>query len=282
MILEHHNKRLGGLFTLTLNEPRFNWQQADRNKLIHILWNHSDKEVMLELDGYPLRLPPESLITTTFYHQVSIEKNARSLVTFSFNREFYCVRDHDAEVSCNGIIFFGAQQQFVTPLNKEYQKKLVLLLEVLKDEFAHKDNIQGEMLVILLKRLIIICTRLAKNQKGLDQNPNEEVDIIRKFNFLVDLHYKEVKTVKEYADLLHKSPKTLSNIFSKTGEKTPLQIIHERTILEARRLLTYTDKNINEIAYELGFDEPATFFKLFKKHLNESPQNFRNKFKASA
>jgi AraC-like DNA-binding protein len=52
--------------------------------------------------------------------------------------------------------------------------------------------------------------------------------------------------------MLNKSPKTLSNLFKKYNEKSPLQIIQDRTILEARRLLRYSDKSIKEIAYEIG------------------------------
>ena len=276
MILKHANSNLDGQFILTINEPEFNWKESNRYNLIHILWNHSNQYVILELDGYPVTLPPEGVLTSTFYHRVSINKNAELLIIFSFNRQYYCIYDHDTEVSCNGIIFFGAQQQAISSLNKDYRRKMKLLLEVFVYEFRQKDNIQGEMLVVLLKRLIIICTRLAKNEIGLNKTHNDQVEIIRQFNFLVDMNFKKIKTVKQYADLLHKSPKTLSNVFSKIGDLTPLQIIHERIVLEARRLLTYTDKNINEIAYALGFEEPATFFKLFKKHLNESPLSFRN------
>jgi AraC-like DNA-binding protein len=52
--------------------------------------------------------------------------------------------------------------------------------------------------------------------------------------------------------MLNKSPKTLSNLFKKYNEK--LQIIQDRTILEARRLLRYSDKSIKEIAYEIGYE----------------------------
>ena len=276
MILNHINRNLDGQFKLTINEPKFNWKQSNQSNLIHILWNHSNQDVILELDGYPVTLPPESVLTSTFYHQVSIRKGAELLVIFSFNRQYYCIYDHDTEVSCNGIIFFGSQQQVIISLDNGYQMKMKLLLEMFVDEFRQKDNIQGEMLVVLLKRLIIICTRLAKIQIGLNKTHNDVVEIIRQFSFLVDMNFKKIKTVKEYSDLLHKSPKTISNVFSKIGDLTPLQIIHERIVLEARRLLTYTDKNINEITFDLGFEEPATFYKLFKKHLNESPQSFRN------
>lgn len=70
--------------------------------------------------------------------------------------------------------------------------------------------------------------------------------------------------MQEYADLLNKSPKTLSNLFSIYNQKSPLQIIHERISLESKRLLVYTDKSTKEIAFELGFEEVAHFSRFFK------------------
>jgi len=54
MILNHINRNLDGQFKLTINEPKFNWKQSNQSNLIHILWNHSNQDVILELDGYPV------------------------------------------------------------------------------------------------------------------------------------------------------------------------------------------------------------------------------------
>ena len=80
---------------------------------------------------------------------------------------------------------------------------------------------------------------------------------------------------KDYADLLFKSPKTLSNLFHKYGEKTPLQVIHNRVLLEAKRLLLYSDKTLEEITHNLGYTDSEHFSKFFKKHEGLSPRLFR-------
>jgi len=82
--------------------------------------------------------------------------------------------------------------------------------------------------------------------------------------------------VKDYATLLFKSPKTLSNIFSKHIGKSPLTVINERIILEAKRLLLYSQKSTDEIAQELGYKDTGHFSKFFKKHAGYSPSNFKN------
>lgn len=100
-------------------------------------------------------------------------------------------------------------------------------------------------------------------------------DIIRAFNFLVETHFREKHSVVDYADMLYKAPKTLSNLFKKLGNKTPLQFIHDRILLESHRLLMYSDKSISEIGYELGFNDVQTFSRFFKKKEGISPQDYR-------
>lgn len=77
---------------------------------------------------------------------------------------------------------------------------------------------------------------------------------------------------------MFKSPKTLSNNFAKF-EKSPLQIIHDRIILEAKRLLIYTEKTAKEIAYEIGFEDASHLSRMFKKHTSFSPSEFKKRLK---
>ena len=82
----------------------------------------------------------------------------------------------------------------------------------------------------------------------------------------------------EYADLLNKSPKTLSNLFKKITDKSPLKFIHDRKMLEARRLLAYTEMSVKEIAYELGFDDLQSFSRFFKKLASIAPSDFKSQW----
>jgi AraC-like DNA-binding protein len=202
--------------------------------------------------------------------------DAASIVAWQFNRAFYCIVDHDKEVSCVGFLFYGSQLMF-TALNKENTHKVDLLLQIFIEEFETVDNIQEDMLRMLLKRLIIIVTRLAKQQfLQVPDLPEQKLDIIRQFNLLVENHYKKEHSVKFYADQVNRSPKTLSNLFALYNEKSPLTVILDRIVLEAKRLLLYTDKSAKEIAFELGFEDAAYFSNFFKKNAEVSPSDFRN------
>jgi AraC-like DNA-binding protein len=275
MKFEFHDKKIGSLFAFT-NDIRKNEKQFSINSgNITVLWNRNKNAILLEVDEMTISLLPNQLLTTTYLQHISFEKTNFPLTAFLFNREFYCISDHDSEVSCNGILFFGTQDLPIITIPKDQERKFNTLYEVFEDEFKTPDKIQGDMLQMLLKRLIIICTRLAKEQLIVKKLDNEQIDVVRKFNVLVDTHYKSKRKVSDYADLLFKSPKTLSNLFALYNQKSPQQIILERLALEAKRLIRFSNKQNQEIAYELGFNDPAHFSRFFKKMTNYSPTQYR-------
>ncbi|MGC6432386.1 MAG: helix-turn-helix domain-containing protein [Jejuia sp.] len=233
------------------------------------------------VDSIPYTIAPNSILALTvvqYFHFIS----GKDLVVYQFNREFYCIKDHDQEVSCAGLLFFGNVHIPIIELDTKEQRKLDILHEVFLDELETKDTIQAEMLRMLMARFIIISTRLLKAKEGFTETTtNTKIDLLRDFNLLVETHFKTEHSVSFYADKLFKSPKTLSNNFAKLNT-SPLQIIHERIILEAKRLLIYTDKTAKEIAYDIGFDDASHLSRLFKKHTALSPSDFKKQLKKAS
>ncbi len=275
MLHQFSHAQIDSFFGLTddlAHDQKYFWKKENVNL---ILWNRTFENIDLQVDLLAVCLKPNELLTTTYLQKIFFQKNIPQITAFGFNREFYCLLDHDHEVSCNGILFFGTQDLPIIRLPKPEILKFNLLYEVFLEEFQNTDNIQEQMLQMLLKRLIIKCTRLAKEQCTLRNMNNQQVETIRKFNLLVDMHFRTHKQVQRYADMLHKSPKTLSNLFTLYSAKTPLQIIHERIVLEAKRLLQFTDKNIREIAEEMGYEEANALSKIFKKTTGNSMTEFK-------
>lgn len=248
-----------------------------RNKgLYKIIWS-KDHEVSFRIDGSLIELEKDQIVFCTPLNVLEIEKNTDGIISLVFNREFYCIRDHDQEVSCNGFLFFGSSVPQILTLNEKEKVSFSMMFDSFKEEFENKDQIQGEMLQTLLKRFLIKSRRLIKEDLPEPDLSNNQLDIIRKFNVLIEQHFREKHQVAEYAELLFKSPKTLSNLFHKYSDKSPLATINERIVLEAKRLLIYSDKTSEEIAYELGYKEAGHFSKFFKKHAGMNPTEFKSK-----
>lgn len=246
---------------------------------LKFFWNTGKSDLELKIDDRIMILEPQQVLCSTYLHKIQyIDKGpAPEITLLTFNRAFYCIHTNDAEVSCNGLLFFGSNYLPVITLDVEEAGRLGTLIAVLKDEFDTIDRNQEEMLRILLKRYIIRCTRLARKQLVKKDLPDVQLDIIRKFTVLVEEHFKTFRHVADYANMMHRSPKTITNIFSLQSDKSPLQIIHDRLILEAKRLLLYTEKSSKEIAVELGFEEPAQFSRFYKKQVGLTPQEFKEK-----
>lgn len=244
------------------------------NDFLSVYWN-SEKQTTLIIDNVTYTLKPNQIVFLTEMHKVDIS-NIENVNCIQFNRYFYCIDNHDSEIGCKGVLFFGASQVPIINLNEENRKKFELLWIVFQTELKNKDELQIEMLQMLLKRFLIIATRIFKDENKIVHVQETKMDVIRNFTFLVEVHYKTKHTVSEYADLMNKPAKSLTNLFANHIEKTPLQIIQDRIFLEAKRILLNSNKSIKETAYELGFEDIQSFSRFFKNKQGVSPKEFRD------
>lgn len=268
---EHNEEKFLALTDFSCADTNIAFNKTGKYRIIWL----KEGVIPLSIDGVEIMLKANQMLFLTPHHDLFVEKSSVDLVTFVFNREFYCIRDHDNEVSCHGFLFYGSSVLPIIDLNEAEQRSFQLLQDVFVEEFNNVDLIQGEMLEMLLKRLIIKATRLAKETLTKPNLPQGAYDLVRQFNVLVEQHFRKLHKVSEYADLLFKSPKTLSNVFSQYNDRTPLQTIQDRIMMEAKRLLLLSNKTNKEIAYQLGFDTPSHFSKSFKKSTGLSPLFFK-------
>lgn len=242
--------------------------------LYKFIWVRSGT-LTLSIDHVPTRLDAGEIVPLTPLHHVQVLEADGDHVALLFNSDFYCIYGHDSEVSCSGVLFHGSSEIVRLRLSSRQAAMLEDIVGKMAEEFSEHDTLQEEMLRILLKRFIITCTRMARERFTATTDTERAFDIVRQFYILVDNHFREKKQVQDYADLLHRSPKTLSNLFAAYGLPSPLRIVHERILSEARRLLLYTPKSAKEIAALLGFDELAAFSRFFRKMTGKSISEFR-------
>lgn len=276
--MEYHlSTKLNGDVAMTSRFHEDAALQRDKSLYKFIWVRRGTLEV--EVDHVVMHLEENEIISLTPLHHVRIMRVDGEYLTFLFNSNFYCIYGHDNEVSCNGFLFNGSSHIMRLKLSPAQSASLDGIVEIFKGECDIKDNLQEEMLRIILKRFIITCTRIARERFDVHPERENTFDVIRRFHVLVDNHFKEKKQVQDYADMLYRSPKTLSNIFSLYGLPSPLRVIHERVDAEARRLLLYTGKSAKEIGEILGFEDLAAFSRFFKKMNKESISEYRKREK---
>lgn len=270
--------KTGEYFSLdTVNANNCHLLKEQKNETLLLLW-FTEGENELIIDGKTYHFNANEIVCLTQFHQLNVHR-INEVKLMRFNRPFFCIIDHDSEVGCKGVLYYGAAQ---LPILFPDEMELEILETAWKMsalEFEMKDDLQLEMLQMMLKRTLILCTRIY-NKQGSNQdkthpiNPKQS-DLLREFNYLVEVHFRSKHTVADYAELLFKSPKTLSNTFKKLGLKSPIQLIQERLLLEARRLLSYTENDISLISDELGFNDIQSFSRFFKNQESCSPTEYR-------
>lgn len=152
------------------------------------------------------------------------------------------------------------------------------LISLMMGEFNHDvDSFQANILRNYLHNFMLLAERLRRKQNFIELPKSLELNYVLEFKQIVNKEFKHQKKVSFFAEKLNISEKRLNKALSKILNKTAKEIIDERIILEAKRLLTNTTLSTKEIAYELGYDEPTNFIKFFKKHEAITPSVFKEK-----
>ncbi|GAA4177934.1 MULTISPECIES: helix-turn-helix domain-containing protein [Sphingobacterium] len=277
MKLEYVNEKTNGTFVVGNDKSILTHAGILRDSTINSIVFNFQEDQLAFIDEVQYTFPKNTVLPLMANQNFRFE-HPEQLVAWQFNREFYCIVDHDAEVGCVGFLFYGISNPMFIGLSQQDIDDIQLTGQFCETDMQVRDRMQNEMLRTLLKRVIISVTRLARKQTaGNALLTDEKLDLIRKFNLLLECNFKTEHEVRFYAGELNKSPKTLANVFSLLKFPSPSSLIQKRIMLEAKRYLNYTDRSAKEIAYQLGFISPAHFSRFFKQHAGDTISAFRDK-----
>lgn len=276
LIFEDHYKRLGLEIFSEENLENFNGSRFSSD--IKVFFIPSGYELTVDFNHYKTKKP--SLFFLTNQH-LTLQKGKDESILLFYNRDFYCIQIHDKEVACDGLLFHNVFEIPFVELDDSETSLIKSLFQNIQDELEGKDSSAEEMIRTYVKQIIIRATRKWKKQ-NLDNDtlriPGSELDIFRDFSRHLEIHFREKHNVADYAELLHIAPKTLTHKFKNLKLESPNQFIINRILLEAKRLLFYTDKPVKEIAYDLGYEDPAYFNRLFTNKTGSTPANFKKNY----
>lgn len=111
--------------------------------------------------------------------------------------------------------------------------------------------------------------------------PAPGADLARRFAAAVEQHHRRTREVAAYAAVLRCTPRTLNRHARRWTGRTAKQVVDDRVVLEARRLLAAGTQAVAEVAAALGFAEPTQFGKFFRDRTGETPGAFRARFAAA-
>jgi AraC family transcriptional regulator, transcriptional activator of pobA len=173
----------------------------------------------------------------------------------------------------------GDAMQQVIQLPASAQPAFTELCERIISEQQSANPLKDDFIRTALLQLLIVTSRCCSTETT-KANPYNSV-LLSNFKRLIDLHYKDKKLTKQYAALLYVTPNHLNALTKDATGRSAGELIRNRIILEAKRLLVNANMTIGEIATELEFIDNSYFSKFFKKYEGITPEAFRKQFQSN-
>ena len=192
----------------------------------------------------------------------------------NFSRQFFHDFIADPEYLEQFSFFSGMAAQQVLNIPAEGRKPIEQLLQTIVEEANSVKPLKDDFTRAALIQLLIRVSRYAAPQADSQQG-NYNSLILKNFLRLINRHYKEKKLTKDYAAMLYVTPNHLNAVSKDLLGRPAGELIRDRVILEAKRLLINAKLGISEIARELDFADNSYFSKFFKKYTGVTPEAFR-------
>lgn len=152
---------------------------------------------------------------------------------------------------------------------------LFSLVQQLVAEYKNPQTGQACLLGAYLKILFVLLGRAAGHVQTPEQQFDAKITIYEQFLKLLEAHYTQHWSISRYAERLGMTESRLNRLCQRYTGQNALQIMHGRLVTEAKRKLMYANLSVNEVAYELGFKDPAYFSRFFNKSCGEPPSQFK-------
>ncbi|WP_339449282.1 helix-turn-helix domain-containing protein [Pseudomonas sp. EA_5y_Pfl2_R50] len=154
------------------------------------------------------------------------------------------------------------------------------LFTALQTEYNGHQPAREMLMHSLVSVIMVWVSRQAIVRHKASQRPQRQREYLNGFIQLVEETYRQHVKVEDLAHRLGISVSHLNGTCRELAGQPALQIMHERQLLEAKRLLTYTSMTIYEMSELLGFSDPTNFTRLFRRRVGISPKAFRDRLKA--
>lgn len=208
------------------------------------------------------------------YRVHQLNKAGKKGILLSFKRDF--LNEEDKEFYLDIFKIFNIQGEFsCLPLTGENIAELGKIYQLLEEEYREQHN-NFSILKALLKVFLLKLIRI-KEHVFTTQDVNQKR--VYEFMMLLEENYRQERTTDFYAGELHLSSKRLNQILKEKLDKTVMQLIHDRIILEAKRKIIHSENTLKEIAYDLHFTDRPYFSRFFKKQTGVSPEDFQKQAK---
>ncbi|MDD2541226.1 MAG: helix-turn-helix transcriptional regulator [Desulfuromonadaceae bacterium] len=253
----------------TVAQIRHNKKPPHRHFYQEIIWVRQGSAEHL-LDGDIIEFPAQTLLIIPKGRIHRFVPSVDCLgCAIRFKEEFLANPSH--------LLFSQFTGHTAMQLTQEQTAGIEAYFSLLRCEYKHADPYQLQALSHLLAAFIAKLEELRLlHSRMVPQDFTRTLCIWNRFNSLIEQKFKTEHAVSYYASELGLSSRKLGEVVKLYTGKYVSDVIDERQITEAKRLILFSTRTIKEIAFELGFEEHSYFSKVFKKLTGSSPSDFKN------
>lgn len=253
-------------------------EQAHRHNYYEVLFFVKGKgSHMIDFETHALHSTTLHFISPGQVHALNRKQGVEGYVV-NFTKEFFVVNGGNVSV----LNEFPAFNKIVFPILTTQAgdfDELLCLVQQMSAEILKNSPLKETVLVAYLNLLLTKCKALLIETTDYKKNNEPTQLLVQRFNTLLEENFIELRKINDYAERLSLSPNHLSTAIKKITGKTAGDLIHQRLVLEAKRLLLHSDNTAKEIAYLLNFNDPPYFTRFFKSNTGFSPENFRKEIR---
>ncbi|WP_375446979.1 helix-turn-helix domain-containing protein [uncultured Fibrella sp.] len=238
---------------------------------LFVLVRRGDSRHWVDMTQYTLK-------ENTFYffgpNQLIVKEEPKPMwgTAFAFTKEFLALQEN-ASLSALPLVQ-NPQNGHELILSEADVAVVEDMLAKIYAEHSRPGEWQQRMLTAYLTVLLTYLSRLYTEQ--FESNPFlTDKLLLKRYQARIDEHFRDLHQVSEYASLLNVSAGYLSEVVKAQSGKPAITHIHERLMLEARRLLFHTQQSLKEIAFDLGFSDASYFNRFFKREAGVTPADYR-------
>jgi AraC family transcriptional regulator, transcriptional activator of pobA len=262
----------------------FDDEEIEHNQMPHlhdfysIFWIESGEAThATEFVEYSLKADTILFVPPGLKHRMYIDPSVEGTYIL-FNEEFirYNQKNH---VSLKEYRLFN-NPDFKSLINvfPGTKEKLKNITELIFDELRHSDDYSQDIVLNLLHLFLLESRRIfdQQNQAIIEKTAETPDSTIIQFKLLIEKNYQTQKNVSSYAEMLNMNPSCLNEVAKRTTGITAGELIRNRVIDETKKLLYSSSLSGKEIAFVMGFDDPAYFSRFFKKYTGTTLKEFRD------
>jgi len=243
-----------------------------------IFWVESGEAIhATDYVEYSLKADTILFVPPGLKHRMYIDQSVNGIYIL-FNEEFIRYNRMNYVPLKDYRLFNNPDFKSLITVSSDKQKKLSDITSLIFDELKTPDDYSRDIVLNLLHLFLLESRRIFDHQYQTSVSEPEltpDTTII-KFKQLIEDHFVTQKNVSSYAEMLNMNPSCLNELSKRTTGITAGELIRNRVIDETKKLLYSSSISGKEIAFQLGFDDPAYFSRFFRKYTGLTLKEFRD------